>query len=92
MMYTFFEKLECLAGMDDVVSVIPNRVHSIQTSRSWDFIDFPENVQRSKVESNIIVGVLDTGIWPNSSSFTDGGFGPPPQKWKGTCQNFTCNK
>ncbi|QCE01275.1 Peptidase S8 [Vigna unguiculata] len=85
------EESERMKGMDDVVSVIPNRVHSIQTSRSWNFIGFPENVQRSKVESNVIVGVLDTGIWPNSSSFTDGGFGPPPQKWKGTCQNFTCN-
>ncbi|WVY91665.1 hypothetical protein V8G54_037179 [Vigna mungo] len=33
-----------------------------------------------------------SGIWPNSSSFTNGGFGRPPQKWKGTCHNFTCNK
>jgi len=91
-MYTFCENLECLAGMDGVVSIIPNRIHSIQTSRSWDFLGFPENVQRTKEESNVIVGVLDTGIWPNSTSFTDGGVGPPPQKWKGTCQNFTCNK
>ncbi|WVY91659.1 hypothetical protein V8G54_037173 [Vigna mungo] len=91
MMCTFCENLECLAGMDDVVSVIPNRVHSIQTSSSWDFLGFPENVQRTTEESNTIVGVLDTGIWPNSSSFSDEGFGPPPQKWKGTCLNFTCN-
>jgi len=78
--------------MDGVVSVIPNRVHNIQTSRSWDFLGFPENVQRTNVESNTIVGVIDSGIWANSYSFTDGGFGPPPQKWKGTCYNFTCNK
>ncbi|WVY89670.1 hypothetical protein V8G54_035184 [Vigna mungo] len=84
------EESERMKGMDDVVSVIPNRVHSIQTSRSWDFLGFPENVQRTEVESNTIVGVIDSGIWPNSSSFTDGGFGPPPQKWKGTCDNFTC--
>ncbi|RVX13626.1 Cucumisin [Vitis vinifera] len=39
-------------------------------------------------------GVLDSGIWPESDSFDDEGFGPPPSKWIGTCQgfsNFTCN-
>lgn len=35
-----------------------------------------------------------TGIWPESESFSDEGFGPPPEKWKGMCQtkNFTGNK
>ena len=78
--------------MDGVVSVIQNRVHTMQTSRSWNFLGFPENVQRTNVESDTIVGVLDSGIWPSHDSFTDRGFGPPPQKWKGTCLNFTCNK
>ncbi|KAB1217804.1 Cucumisin [Morella rubra] len=47
------------------------------------------------VESDIVIGVLDSGIWPESDSFNDKGFGPPPSKWKGKCQastNFTCNK
>ncbi|XP_014503001.1 cucumisin [Vigna radiata var. radiata] len=85
------EESERMKGMDVVVSVIPNRIHSVQTTRSWDFLGFPENVPRTEVESNTIVGVIDSGIWPTSSSFTDGDFGPPPQKWKGTCYNFTCN-
>lgn len=75
-------------GIDGVVSIIPNRIHSLQTSRSWDFLGFPENVQRTNIESNIVVGVIDSGIWPNSYSFADGGFGPAPQKL--SCYNFTC--
>ena len=81
--------------MKGVVSVFPNQKLKLHTTKSWDFIGFPQSVKRSNVESNIIVGVVDSGIWPESESFSDKGFGPPPVKWKGTCQvsaNFKCNK
>ena len=83
-----------VVAMDEVVSVFPNQKKQLLTTRSWDFLGFPQNVLRSTMESDIIVGMLDTGIWPESPSFNDQGFGPPPSKWKGTCQraNFTCNK
>ncbi|KAK7300772.1 hypothetical protein RJT34_11622 [Clitoria ternatea] len=84
-----------MRGLEGVVSVIENRVNKPQTSRSWDFIGFPENVQRSNLESDIIVGVLDSGIWPESYSFDGSNFGPTPKppKWNGGCfgSNFTCN-
>ncbi|KAK1583335.1 hypothetical protein Q3G72_022858 [Acer saccharum] len=85
-----------LACMDGVVSVFPSRTLHLQTTRSWDFMGFNESVTRKRnIESNIIVGVIDTGIWPESDSFSDEGFGTPPKKWKGACRggkNFTCNK
>lgn len=84
-----------ISDMDGVVSVFPNGKKQLHTTKSWDFIGFPENVTRSTVESDVIVGMLDSGIWPESPSFDDSGFSPPPSKWKGTCQssnNFTCNK
>ncbi|MFO7683900.1 MAG: S8 family serine peptidase, partial [Chloroflexota bacterium] len=35
----------------------------------------------------IIVGVIDTGIWPEHPSFTDNGsYLPPPAYWGGLCQ------
>jgi len=83
------------AGHEKVVAVFPNQKKQLHTTRSWDFIGFPLNVQRETTESDVIIGVLDSGIWPESKSFNDEGFGPPPSKWKGTCQsskNFTCNK
>ncbi|PON53877.1 Subtilase [Trema orientale] len=88
------EEVQKLASMEGVVSVFPNQKKRLQTTRSWDFIGFPQHVKRSIVESDLIIGMIDSGIWPESTSFDDEGFGPPPSKWKGTCQvssNFTCN-
>ncbi|GLU11528.1 hypothetical protein SLE2022_282670 [Rubroshorea leprosula] len=84
-----------LEGMNGVVSVFPSTTFYPQTTRSWDFLGLNETVKRNPiVESNVIIGVIDSGIWPESESFSDKGFGPRPQKWKGLCnggQNFTCN-
>ncbi|XP_057441877.1 cucumisin-like isoform X2 [Lotus japonicus] len=85
------EEKERMAEMDEVVSVIPDSKYILHTTKSWDFIGFPQQVTRASMESDIIVGVVDTGIWPESKSFSDEGFGPPPKKWKGSCHNFTCN-
>ncbi|KAI9078350.1 hypothetical protein K1719_039726 [Acacia pycnantha] len=88
------EEAETMSRLDGVVSVFPNQKRQLHTTRSWDFIGFPLNVQRAPTESDVIIGVVDSGIWPESESFKDNGLGPPPKKWKGTCQsssNFTCN-
>ncbi|CAK9135680.1 unnamed protein product [Ilex paraguariensis] len=88
------EEKQKVSDMLGVVSVFPNGKKQLHTTRSWDFLGFSEHVNRSNIESDIIIGVLDTGIWPESDSFIDEGFGPPPSKWKGSCQNFenfTCN-
>ncbi|KAK8577028.1 hypothetical protein V6N13_122023 [Hibiscus sabdariffa] len=83
-----------LADMEGVVSVFPSQKKQLHTTRSWDFMGFSRHVNRTRLEGDIIIGMLDTGIWPESESFNDERFGPPPKKWKGTCQessNFTCN-
>ncbi|GMY39337.1 cucumisin-like [Fagus crenata] len=88
------QEAQKMARMDGVVSVFPNKRNQVHTTRSWDFVGFPKQVHRTTAESNIIIGILDSGIWPESDSFNDKGFGPPPSRWKGTCKaltNFTCN-
>ncbi|CAN8301387.1 unnamed protein product [Cochlearia groenlandica] len=88
---------ERVAEMEGVVSIFPNKYLQLQTTSSWDFMGLKEgtNTKRNPtVESDTIIGVIDTGIWPESESFSDNGFGPPPNKWKGVCsghKNFTCN-
>ncbi|KAI3668952.1 hypothetical protein L6452_40169 [Arctium lappa] len=86
------EEAQKISGMEGVVSVFPSRKYKLATTRSWDFLGFPLTVNRSTTESDIIIGVIDSGIWPESASFSDLGYGPPPAKWKGICEaNFPCN-
>ncbi|KAL9235338.1 hypothetical protein vseg_010102 [Gypsophila vaccaria] len=87
---------ENLKTMKEVVSVFPSRTLQLQTTRSWDFIGLPPPSRQQKLlESDVIIGVLDTGVWPASPSFADLDAGPIPKKWKGVCNgglNFTCNR
>ncbi|XP_022977720.1 subtilisin-like protease SBT4.14 [Cucurbita maxima] len=90
------EEALALSKREDVHHVIPNRYRKLQTTRSWDFIGLSSHAKRNSKETDIIVGLFDTGITPTADSFKDDGFGPPPTKWKGTCHHFAnftgCNK
>jgi hypothetical protein len=69
-----YQQRKKLVGMKGVVSVFPSQEYQLQTTRSWDFLGLPQSIKRGKtVESDLVIGVLDTGIWPESKSFNDNG-------------------
>lgn len=84
--------------MENVVSVFPSKILKLQTTASWDFVGLKKGKRAKRnpsIESDTIIGVIDSGVDPLSDSFSDKGFGPPPKKWKGVCQgtkHFSCNK
>ncbi|VAH63732.1 unnamed protein product [Triticum turgidum subsp. durum] len=77
---------------------------SPHTTRSWEFVGLEEGLSQGWLPSgahageNVIVGMLDSGIWPESRSFSDEGLGPVPARWKGVCQegdsfnSSSCNR
>ncbi|XP_055804581.1 subtilisin-like protease SBT1.5 [Solanum dulcamara] len=94
-----------LASFHGVLSVLPDRLRQLHTTRSHHFLglDSASPMSSNLVTefdsgSNVVIGVLDTGIWPERPSFHDQGMGPIPSFWKGECtvgENFTkanCNK
>ncbi|XP_061360586.1 subtilisin-like protease SBT3.18 [Gastrolobium bilobum] len=80
-----------LANMQEVVSVFRSQSSQSHTTRSWDFLDLTlDNSEVTPLQliygEDIIVGVFDTGVWPESESFEeDPSIGPIPSTWKGEC-------
>ncbi|KAK6289883.1 hypothetical protein POUND7_001424 [Theobroma cacao] len=80
-----------LAGHDGVVSLFPDSVLQLHTTRSWDFLEgqsrprFSHGSYQHKSSYDVIIGMIDGGIWPESPSFRDEGMGEIPTRWKGVC-------
>ncbi|XP_077246194.1 subtilisin-like protease SBT3.9 [Tasmannia lanceolata] len=80
-----------IADFPGVVRVMPNHILSLHTTRSWDFLQlkpepFSGLLSKSRSGDGSIIGIMDTGIWPESESFKDDGVGEVPSRWKGICQ------
>ncbi|KAI3956995.1 hypothetical protein MKW92_012161, partial [Papaver armeniacum] len=91
-----------LRSFPGILSILPQRIHQIQTTRTPSFLGLNANSglwPDSEYASDIVIGVLDTGIWPESQSFNDSGLSSSvPKKWKGVCETTadfpktSCNK
>lgn len=87
------EEASQLAQDDAVLSLFPDTVYKLHTTRTPMFLGLNREEVVEQVGSraqnpvhDVIVGVLDTGIWPESQSFNDSGMGPVPARWKGRCE------
>lgn len=92
---------ESLEARPGILSVLPEMKYELHTTRTPLFLGLDQNVNlfpQSESASEVIVGVFDTGVWPESKSFDDNGFGSIPSSWKGRCEsgnNFNssnCNR
>ncbi|CAL0330089.1 unnamed protein product [Lupinus luteus] len=87
-----------LADHSSVVSVFESKTRELHTTHSWEFLGLDNNgaiphdsIWKKTNGEDIIIANLDTGVWPESKSFSDEGYGPIPKKWRGICQTDTKN-
>lgn len=72
-----------------VLASFEDRRRSLHTTRSPQFLGLRNQHglwSDSDYGSDVIIGLLDTGIWPERRSFSDHNLGPVPIRWKGACE------
>ncbi|KAI3865812.1 hypothetical protein MKW92_029636 [Papaver armeniacum] len=82
-----------------IISIIPERLYQPYTTRSPQFLELNAGFglwPTSGYGDDIIMGVLDGGIWPEHQSFNDLGLTSVPKRWKGICETGpdfpSCNR
>ncbi|KAL9228962.1 hypothetical protein vseg_004486 [Gypsophila vaccaria] len=90
-----------LSSIDGFVYAAVDGLRTPQTTYSPRFLGLELGKglwNGSVIGSDVIVGVIDTGIWPEHESFSDFGLPKVPVRWKGACENgvnfssLNCNK
>ncbi|XP_009767539.1 subtilisin-like protease SBT1.8 [Nicotiana sylvestris] len=100
-------EVDLLRQSDSVVNVYEDTFYTLQTTRTPEFLGL-DNLnswagrtlpELNNAAQDVIIGVLDSGIWPESKSFSDVGMSNVPSRWRGECQsapdfdpNVRCNK
>ncbi|XP_048553482.1 subtilisin-like protease 4 [Triticum urartu] len=90
-------ELKTVSAMPGFVAAVPNVIYHVQTTHTSQFLglDTTLGVRNLSVGSGegVIIGVLDTGVFPDHPSFSGFGMMPPPAKWKGRCDfnGSVCN-
>uniref|UniRef100_J3L395 Subtilisin-like protease n=1 Tax=Oryza brachyantha TaxID=4533 RepID=J3L395_ORYBR len=86
-----------------VLAVIPDVLHKLHTTRSWEFLGLEQNgtataawEDDAKYGQGAIIGNVDTGVWPESASFKDDGYAQVPLWGRYKCitgndTTFKCN-
>ncbi|CAA7401238.1 unnamed protein product [Spirodela intermedia] len=80
---------EALRRLPAILAVEPDRAHQVHTTHTPVFLGLSEVSglwPNSQYADNVVIGVLDTGIWPERGSFSDEGLSPVPSSWRGVCE------
>ncbi|KAF6159810.1 hypothetical protein GIB67_030068 [Kingdonia uniflora] len=83
------EELETLQKTPGYVCAYPDRTLEVDTTHTTDFLSLNTVTglwPASNYGKDVIIGVVDSGVWPESESFKDDGMGEIPTRWKGKCE------
>jgi hypothetical protein len=81
-----------LLPVPEVLQVVPDEMFQLHTTRFPEFLGLLTPAYRPAMGNleaathDVVIGVLDTGVWPESPSFAGGNLPPSPARWKGVCE------
>lgn len=74
------------------VATFPESYAQLLTTHTPEFLGLKPDLvlpPASNHGSDVVIGIIDTGVWPESKSFSDEGMPPVPKRWKGKCESGT---
>ncbi|WOL10011.1 hypothetical protein Cni_G18765 [Canna indica] len=96
------EQAEYLQQLDGILMVTPDELLHLHTTHTPEFLGLqPDKGLWSSPNSlsGVVIGMIDTGIWPEHVSFSDAGYSDVKLgRWKGACETGkgfsakNCNK
>ncbi|KAF9599985.1 hypothetical protein IFM89_002020 [Coptis chinensis] len=85
-------QLEQLEKMPGHIVTYEEQFGEAHTTHTPKFLGLKKNAglwPAGNFGDDMIVGILDTGIYPESESFNDHGMPPVPLRWRGACESGT---
>ncbi|KAF6146619.1 hypothetical protein GIB67_008905 [Kingdonia uniflora] len=92
-------EVEALRRSDSVLGVFEESIYTLHTTRTPEFLGLDSGLGLWENEGeghapmdlnvksmDVIIGVLDTGVWPESKSFDDSRMSAVPSRWRGECE------
>ncbi|KAJ8565501.1 hypothetical protein K7X08_008077 [Anisodus acutangulus] len=86
------DELAALKKLPGFISAYKDRTVEPHTTHTSDFLKLNPSSglwPASGLGQDVIIEVLDSGIWPESASFLDDGMREIPKRWKGICKPGT---
>ncbi|KAM0028567.1 putative tripeptidyl-peptidase II [Helianthus debilis subsp. tardiflorus] len=89
-------QLQQLENMPGHLATFEDQLGQLHTTHTPKFLGLKKHAGLWPISSfgeDMIIGILDSGIWSESESFHDKGMSDVPSRWRGTCEteNF-CNR
>ncbi|KAM7277768.1 hypothetical protein ACFE04_004902 [Oxalis oulophora] len=96
------QEVEFLNKKPEILFVFPENRYELHTTHSPEFLGLGNkndvDLPSSNSNDEVIIGIMDTGVWPESPSLVDTDLRSVPTTWKGACEKGTrfnssmCNK
>ena len=87
-----FSELEALKNSFGYIALkrdVPLKANTTHTSQFLGLSSASGAWTAPNEGEDVIIGLFDSGIWPESESFSDKGMTKVPPKWKGKCESGT---
>ncbi|ONK66548.1 uncharacterized protein A4U43_C06F9340 [Asparagus officinalis] len=88
-------EVKAMEGKEGFLYAHPDKLYHLETTYTPEFLGLSKPFggawDGTMYGEGIIIGIIDTGIFPNHPSFSDNLMPPPPTKWKGKCYYLSCN-